>query len=381
MSRGVSAREAAALEAEEKGEITYEVITNDSSIEALERLCTLKNIFAAQLPKMPKEYIVRLVFDRRHEALVILRNGTDILGGIAYRPFLERQFAEIAFCDRGGVARRGNDAATASVGAITASEQVRGFGTRLMNHLKNRAVERGILYFLTYADNHAIGYFQKQGFDKTISMPKAHYLGYIKDYDGGTLMECYVHPTIDYLRVREMLAEQRAWVIDQLEKRYEASPVYRLPGPVDATKPLLDQIPGSSATRRRCSSASPSPRTRTRRGRADAQDMRALLESAKAHEAAWPFLEPVDTVEVDDYLDKIADPTDLRTMETKLDDGTYEHFRELKADLMRMFDNCRAYNGTGIFVKTAEALEKHVRHEIIRLDQARDARGAPRIEP
>ncbi|EGB08515.1 putative histone acetyltransferase [Aureococcus anophagefferens] len=176
MSRGVSAREAAALEAEEKGEITYEVITNDSSIEALERLCTLKNIFAAQLPKMPKEYIVRLVFDRRHEALVILRNGTDILGGIAYRPFLERQFAEIAFC------------------AITASEQVRGFGTRLMNHLKNRAVERGILYFLTYADNHAIGYFQKQGFDKTISMPKAHYLGYIKDYDGGTLMECYVHP-------------------------------------------------------------------------------------------------------------------------------------------------------------------------------------------
>ena len=212
MSRGVSAREAAALEAEEKGEITYEVITNDSSIEALERLCTLKNIFAAQLPKvragcpppdlsdgaarpqMPKEYIVRLVFDRRHEALVILRNGTDILGGIAYRPFLERQFAEIAFCDRGGVGRRGNDAATASVGAITASEQVRGFGTRLMNHLKNRAVERGILYFLTYADNHAIGYFQKQGFDKTISMPKAHYLGYIKDYDGGTLMECYVHP-------------------------------------------------------------------------------------------------------------------------------------------------------------------------------------------
>mmetsp|Transcript_33440 Transcript_33440/g.113558 ORF Transcript_33440/g.113558 Transcript_33440/m.113558 type:complete len:132 (-) Transcript_33440:85-480(-) len=117
------------------------------------------------------------------------------------------------------------------------------------------------------------------------------------------------------------------------------------------------------------------------RSRADAQDMRALLESAKAHEAAWPFLEPVDTVEVDDYLDKIADPTDLRTMETKLDDGTYEHFRELKADLMRMFDNCRAYNGTGIFVKTAEALEKHVRHEIIRLDQARDARGAPRIEP
>ena len=30
------------------------------------RLITLKNIFGKQLPKMPKEYIVRLVMDRRH---------------------------------------------------------------------------------------------------------------------------------------------------------------------------------------------------------------------------------------------------------------------------------------------------------------------------
>ena len=116
------------------------------------------------------------------------------------------------------------------------------------------------------------------------------------------------------------------------------------------------------------------------RSRADAQDMRALLESAKAHEAAWPFLEPVDTVEVDDYLDKIADPIDLRTMETKLDDGTYEHFRELKADLMRMFDNCRAYNKTGLYVKTADTLERHVKKECIRLDAAREDANLPCLD-
>lgn len=29
-----------------------------------------------------------------------------------------------------------------------------------------------IEYFLTYADNYAIGYFQRQGFSKSISMPK-----------------------------------------------------------------------------------------------------------------------------------------------------------------------------------------------------------------
>lgn len=35
-------------------------------------------------------------------------------------------------------------------------------------------------YFLTYADNYAIGYFQKQGFSKTLSMSKERYMGYIK---------------------------------------------------------------------------------------------------------------------------------------------------------------------------------------------------------
>jgi hypothetical protein len=31
-----------------------------------------------------------------------------------------------------------------------------------MNHLKEQAKREGILYFLTYADNYAIGYFRKQ---------------------------------------------------------------------------------------------------------------------------------------------------------------------------------------------------------------------------
>jgi hypothetical protein len=41
---------------------------------------TRQNIFSRQLPKMPKDYIVRLVFDRRHISLAILRLGR-IIGG------------------------------------------------------------------------------------------------------------------------------------------------------------------------------------------------------------------------------------------------------------------------------------------------------------
>lgn len=50
--------------------------------------------------------------------------------------------------------------------------QVKGFGTRLMNHLKESVKRDGILYFLTYADNYAVGYFRKQGFSKTLTFPK-----------------------------------------------------------------------------------------------------------------------------------------------------------------------------------------------------------------
>lgn len=46
---------------------------------------------------MPKEYIVRLVFDRKHRSIVLTKKGVPI-GGITYRPFKEQMFAEIAFC-------------------------------------------------------------------------------------------------------------------------------------------------------------------------------------------------------------------------------------------------------------------------------------------
>jgi len=53
----------------------------------MKMLIDLKNIFAKQLPKMPKEYIVKLVFDRYHEAMIILRKKKKVIGGICFRLF------------------------------------------------------------------------------------------------------------------------------------------------------------------------------------------------------------------------------------------------------------------------------------------------------
>ena len=47
----------------------------------------LKNIFSRQLPKMPKEYIVKLVFDRNHESMVIVKEDMKVIGGICFRVF------------------------------------------------------------------------------------------------------------------------------------------------------------------------------------------------------------------------------------------------------------------------------------------------------
>lgn len=54
--------------------------------------------FQKQLPMMPKEYIARLVYDRNHRSLAIVKRGLKVVGGICYRPFETREFAEIVFC-------------------------------------------------------------------------------------------------------------------------------------------------------------------------------------------------------------------------------------------------------------------------------------------
>ena len=195
--------------------LKYKMITNDGKPESLIKLVALKSLFAKQLPKMPRAYIARLVFDRRHTSLAILNDDPatkdtdeEVIGAICYRPFYDMRFAEIAFC------------------AVNASHQVKGYGTKLMNLVKQQGARTGIEYFITYADNYAVGYFKKQGFTKSISMPKGRYQGHIKDYDGGTLMECYVHPSIDFTRIPEMLAAQREFILSRIRLKAQSTKVY-----------------------------------------------------------------------------------------------------------------------------------------------------------
>lgn len=70
-----------------------------------------------------------------------------------------------------------------------------------MDHFKAhiRKAFPDMMHFLTYADNYAVGYFEKQGFSKEISLDRSVWAGYIKDYEGGTIMQCTMLPKINYL--------------------------------------------------------------------------------------------------------------------------------------------------------------------------------------
>ena len=85
--------------------LRWDLVENNGTRQNLIRLIGLKNLFSKQLPKMPKDYIVRLVFDKRHKSLAILSSDPklkdtddEIMGAICYRSYPEMRFAEIAFC-------------------------------------------------------------------------------------------------------------------------------------------------------------------------------------------------------------------------------------------------------------------------------------------
>ncbi|CCE82026.1 Piso0_002719 [Millerozyma farinosa CBS 7064] len=342
-------RERPSVIEEREGKIEFRVVNNDNTKENLMVLTGLKNIFQKQLPKMPREYIARLVYDRSHLSMAVIRKPLTVVGGITYRPFSNREFAEIVFC------------------AISSTEQVRGYGAHLMNHLKDyvRATS-DVKYFLTYADNYAIGYFKKQGFTKEITLDKSVWMGYIKDYEGGTLMQCRMLPSrLRYLDSAKILLLQKA-AIEKKVKMRSKSHVVR-PG-LQIFKSSKDvslkpeDIPGlvESGWSEEMDKLSQKPK----RG-PHYNFMVSLLAELMNHPSAWPFATPVNKDEVGDYYDVIKEPMDLSTMESKLENDKYESFDQFLYDARLIFNNCRSYNAESTtYYKNANKLEKFLYNKI-----------------
>ena len=98
VGKGFVERDQLIKKKEAVGEIMFDSIRNDGEFKSMRSLIDLKNIFSKQLPKMPKEYICKLMFDMKHEAIVIKKTANEkIIGGICFRVYEDQKFAEIAF--------------------------------------------------------------------------------------------------------------------------------------------------------------------------------------------------------------------------------------------------------------------------------------------
>ncbi|XP_072303576.1 histone acetyltransferase KAT2B isoform X1 [Eucyclogobius newberryi] len=338
-----SARDEAARLEERRGVIEFHVIGNSLNQKPNKRilmwLVGLQNVFSHQLPRMPKEYITRLVFDPKHKTLSLIKDGR-VIGGICFRMFPSQGFTEIVFC------------------AVTSNEQVKGYGTHLMNHLKEYHIKHEILNFLTYADEYAIGYFKKQGFSKDIKVPKAKYVGYIKDYEGATLMGCELNPSIPYTEFSVIIKKQKE-IIKKLIERKQAQIRKVYPG-LSCFKEGVRQIPIESIPGIRDTGWKPLVKGKELKDPDQLYStLKTILQHVKSHQNAWPFMEPVKKTEAPGYYQVIRFPMDLKTMSERLKSRYYTTRKLFMADMQRIFTNCREYNPPeSEYYKCANLLEK-----------------------
>jgi len=214
------------------------------------------------------------------------------------------------------------------------------------------------MHFLTYADNYAIGYFKKQGFTKEITLPKHLWMGYIKDYEGGTIMQCSMLPKIRYLESGRMLLKQKECVLAKIRAVSKSYNVYQPPqewaNGLCKIDPLM--IPAIKE-----SGWSPDMDELARQPRhgPNYSGLIHLLNDMQNDSNAWPFLVPVSKDDVADYYDVIKEPMDLSTMEEKHEKDLYPAVEDFVRDATLIFVNCRKYNNEQTpYAKAANRLQK-----------------------
>ncbi len=234
-----------------------------------------------------------------------------------------------------------------------------------MSHLKDYVkATSDVMHFLTYADNYAIGYFKKQGFTKEITLEKPRWMGYIKDYEGGTIMQCTMVPKIRYLESGRMLLKQKEAVHAKIRAFSKSHIVHPPPkewknGPCKIDPMTIPAIKESGW------SPDMDELARQPRHGPNYNQLLHLLNDMQNHGSAWPFTQPVNRDEVADYYEVIKEPMDLSTMEEKHEKDLYPTPEEFIKDAKLIFDNCRRYNNeTTPYAKSANKLEKFMWSQI-----------------
>jgi histone acetyltransferase len=262
-----------------------------------------------------------------------------------------------------------------------------------MNRLKDHCKNDGYKYFLTYADNNAIGYFKKQGFHKNLKMPMEQWKDYIKDYDGGTLMEAEIDPKIDYSNLSEILKEQKKCIVKyckkfiNIKRKYNYSQIEEEANKrgidlnylrkkdkeneenIEISEDLFNCIPGIKESGWTYNDYKIQCKNEKLGDNANfLTQCRNIIQKLNSHQNSWPFREPVNPKNAPDYYQKIDEPMDLQTLEKGVESGKYKTKSVFENDLRKIFNNARTYNKPGtIYYKFASLLENHIEEDLKKL--------------
>ena len=309
-----------------------------SHAQLLMHLSNAKNTFSRQLPNMGAGYIARLVFDVEAETVMILHQG-KFQGGICSRLFPKEEFVEIVFC------------------AVEMTLQARGYGRLAMNFLKCVLQTHELYDILTCADNEAVTYFKKQGFNsKEILMDPKRWVGCIKDYEGITLVHCHIQPDVDYMRMPQIIKEQI-----QLLSKKTGYKINQMPNEFDfrwdgyRQRPTFISIPLPKLLQNALKKKA--PRDYAKRMEVIRSKIIKILTKMKEDESFGPtFMRPVTEDIAPGYFNQIQKPMDFLTIEKRLMKfpDYYKHPILFARDIRLMCMNCQRFNAADtIFFKQA----------------------------
>jgi histone acetyltransferase len=213
-------------------------------------------------------------------------------------------------------------------------------------------------------------------------------------------MECHINSRISYLDLAATIARQRAFIHSQIQKISRSHIVHPgitswKPDPSNAEKVIpieISLIPGvveagwtaenwaklnqnSAGSQQNAANSTGNNSTSAVPTQFEAK-LGLVLKNLRQQKDAWPFLEPVDSRVVTDYLSIIKLPMDLKTMSEKLDNHSYQTKEEFIADFKLIIANCKQYNSPdSTYVKAAEHLDTIFDRKIEQ--QFRERTGGP----
>lgn len=334
--------------AERNGVLEFRTATNDGSPENFVLLTKFQQVVRKGLLEMKTDYIAKTVLDANHKTLVMIQksqkpiNGKSkggigqtfqqletVIGGVCYRVFENRGFVEMIYV------------------VVSANKQGGGYGAHMMNHFKDEikySYKETVMEILGYADLTAVGFFQRQGFTKDIELEEHKWVGVIKDYLASDLMQCTLLPRMRYVEAARMIRKQKEFLLTTMAANNK-SKVQHHP-PAQWARGIIGPIEPYSVPGIRHSGWAPEmdELSREKELTPPTDPLQDFLNHLKRGKHAWPFLQPVDEKQVEDYYTVIKHPMDLQTMQQKLDKGLYDTPKAFVEDVKLIIKNCRQYN-------------------------------------